>query len=255
MISVANGPYGYYRQGVGWRMLRNGIHFKLFGSGPITQRRLRGRRLRQPDRPRRAAVDPGVLRARSSISTGISCKVFDDTYGVTITTVVVKPKSRGYVELRSADPDDMPLVSPHLLKDPDDMATMVAGPALLPRGAADRPARQARREGDRARRPRPLRRGDGRPLPPLRQDQLPPRQHRPHGRRRRPHGRARRPDAGARHRQPPRRRHVGGAEHQRRQHRRPGDDARRPLRRLHPRPRPAARAAPSARPDSREPHA
>ena len=54
-------------------------------------------------------------------------KVFDDTYGVTITTVLVKPKSRGYVELRSADPDDMPLVSPHLLKDPDDMATMIAG--------------------------------------------------------------------------------------------------------------------------------
>ena len=31
-------------------------------------------------------------------------KVFDDTYGVTITTVLVKPKSRGYVALRSADP-------------------------------------------------------------------------------------------------------------------------------------------------------
>ena len=138
-------------------------------------------------------------------------KVFDDTYGVTITTVVVKPKSRGYVELRSANPDDMPLVSPHLLKDPDDMATMIARPALLPRGPAHRPARQAHREGDRARRPRPLRRGDGRPLPPLRQDQLPPGQHRPHGRRRRPHGRARRAHAGARHRQPPRRRHVGGA--------------------------------------------
>ena len=54
-------------------------------------------------------------------------KVFDDTYGVTITTVVTKPKSRGYVKLRSANPDDMPLVSPHLLKHPDDMATMIAG--------------------------------------------------------------------------------------------------------------------------------
>jgi choline dehydrogenase len=40
---------------------------------------------------------------------------------------VVKPKSRGYVKLRSADPDAMPLVSPHLLKHPDDMATMIAG--------------------------------------------------------------------------------------------------------------------------------
>jgi hypothetical protein len=29
--------------------------------------------------------------------------------------VVVKPKSRGFVRLRSADPDAMPLVSPNLL--------------------------------------------------------------------------------------------------------------------------------------------
>ena len=51
----------------------------------------------------------------------------DDTYGVTITTVVVKPKSRGYVGCARPTPTTMPLVSPHLLKDPDDMATMIAG--------------------------------------------------------------------------------------------------------------------------------
>ena len=50
-----------------------------------------------------------------------------DTYGMTITTVVVKPKSRGFVRLASANPDDMPLVSPHLLKDPADMRAMVDG--------------------------------------------------------------------------------------------------------------------------------
>ncbi len=39
----------------------------------------------------------------------------------------MKPKSRGTVSLRSANPDDMPLVSPNLLKDPDDMRTMIEG--------------------------------------------------------------------------------------------------------------------------------
>jgi len=34
--ALANGPYGYYKKGVGWRMLKNGLLFKLFGSGPIT---------------------------------------------------------------------------------------------------------------------------------------------------------------------------------------------------------------------------
>jgi choline dehydrogenase-like flavoprotein len=51
----------------------------------------------------------------------------EDTYGVTVTTVVVKPKSRGFVRLRSADPSATPLVPPHLLKHPSDMRTMVEG--------------------------------------------------------------------------------------------------------------------------------
>src|SRR5262249_31379922 len=51
----------------------------------------------------------------------------EDGYGVTITTVVVKPKSRGFVRLRSADPEAMPIVSPHLLKDPADMRAMIEG--------------------------------------------------------------------------------------------------------------------------------
>ncbi len=33
IVAMANGPYGYYRQGVGWRMLLNGLQFKLFGTG------------------------------------------------------------------------------------------------------------------------------------------------------------------------------------------------------------------------------
>ena len=50
-----------------------------------------------------------------------------DAYGVTVTTVVVKPRSRGFVRLRSADPDQMPIVSPHLLKDPADLRAMIDG--------------------------------------------------------------------------------------------------------------------------------
>ncbi len=41
--------------------------------------------------------------------------------------MVCKPKSRGELRLASADPDVMPLVSPQLLADPRDMATMIAG--------------------------------------------------------------------------------------------------------------------------------
>ncbi len=126
MISVTNGAYGYYRQGVGWRMLKNGLHFKLFGTGPITSTGFEAGAFVNPverDAPPsiQAFCVPIVYLDRDLL------EVFDDTHGVTITTVVVKPRSRGFVELRSADPDAMPLVSPHLLKDPGDMATMIAG--------------------------------------------------------------------------------------------------------------------------------
>ena len=104
----------------------NGIHFKAFGTGRILSVGFEAGAFINPiDRDAPPSIQafcvPIVYLDRDLL------KVFDDTYGVTITTVVVKPKSRGYVKLRSANPDDMPLVSPHLLKHPDDMATMVAG--------------------------------------------------------------------------------------------------------------------------------
>ncbi len=126
VISLANGRYGYYKQGVGWRMLKNGLQFKLFGSGPITSAGFEAGAFINPvDRTAPPSIQafcvPIVYLDRDLQA------VFDDTYGVTITTVLVKPKSRGSVELRSDDPDERPLVSPNLLLHPDDMQTMVAG--------------------------------------------------------------------------------------------------------------------------------
>lgn len=126
VIAVANGPYGYYRQGTGWRMLWNGLQFKAFGSGRVLSVGFEAGAFVNPTDPAapptiQAFCVPIVYLDRDLL------KVFDDTYGVTITTVVVKPRSRGFVRLRSADADAMPLVSPQLLKDEGDMATMIAG--------------------------------------------------------------------------------------------------------------------------------
>ena len=126
VISVANGPYGYFKQGVGWRMLKNGLNFKLFGNGPILSAGFEAGAFINPiDRDAPPSIQafcvPIVYLDRDLL------KVFDDTYGVTITTVLVKPKSRGYVELRSADPAAMPMVSPNLLKHPEDMKIMIEG--------------------------------------------------------------------------------------------------------------------------------
>jgi choline dehydrogenase len=125
IIAMANGPYGYFRQGTGWRMLLNGIQFRLFGSGPITSAGVEAGAFINPEDPDaeptvQAFCVPIIYLDRDALG------LVPDTFGLTITTVVVKPRSRGFVRLRSADPDDMPLVSPNLLQDSGDARTMIA---------------------------------------------------------------------------------------------------------------------------------
>ncbi|MFC7395646.1 GMC family oxidoreductase [Chelatococcus sp. GCM10030263] len=138
IVSMANGPHGYYKQGVGWRMLLNGLQFKLFGTGPITSAGVEAGAFVNPTDPTaeptiQAFCVPIVYLDRDTLG------LVEDTYGLTVTTVVVKPKSRGYVRLRSANPDDMPLVSPNLLKDPADARTMIEGQRFFLRAFATRP--------------------------------------------------------------------------------------------------------------------
>jgi choline dehydrogenase-like flavoprotein len=147
IIAIANGPYGYHRQSQGWRMLVNGLQFKVFRSGPITSAGVEAGAFVNPGDPKaeptiQAFCVPAIYLDRDALG-----KV-ENTYGLTVTTVVVKPKSRGFVRLRSRDPDDMPLVSPNLLKDPRDAREMIAGQRFFLRAfkaspLADRIARVA----------------------------------------------------------------------------------------------------------------
>jgi choline dehydrogenase len=126
IIAEANGAYGYYKQGVGWRMLLNGLQFKLFKTGPILSAGVEAGAFVNPSDPQaepsiQAFCVPIIYLDRDTLS------LVPDTYGLTITTVVVKPKSRGTVRLKSADPADMPLVSPNLLQHPDDARAMIDG--------------------------------------------------------------------------------------------------------------------------------
>ena len=107
-------------------MLLNGLQFKLFGTGRITSAGVEAGAFVNPaDRGAEPTIQafcvPIVYLDRDTLG------LVQDTYGVTVTTVVVKPRSRGYVRLRSGDPDAMPLVSPNLLKDGGDLRSMIEG--------------------------------------------------------------------------------------------------------------------------------
>lgn len=126
LIATFNGPFGYHGEGDGWRMIQHGVHFKLFGGGKILSAGVEAGAFVNPLDPDaepsiQAFCVPDIYLDRDVLD------AVEKTHGVTITTVVTKPKSRGFVKLRSADPAEMPVVSPHLLKHPDDMVTMIAG--------------------------------------------------------------------------------------------------------------------------------
>jgi len=126
ILATCNGPYGYFTHTSGWRMLMHGIQFKLFGTGVVTSAGVEAGAFVNPldtdaEPTIQAFCVPFVYLDRDLL------QLIKPTYGVTVTTVVTKPKSRGFVRLASASPADMPIVSPHLLKHPDDMATMIAG--------------------------------------------------------------------------------------------------------------------------------
>lgn len=126
MIALAKRKFGYFKQGVGWRMWKNGLQFMLFGTGPVVSAGVEAGAFINPNKEEdepsiQAFCIPAIYLEKESKN------LVKDNYGMTITTVVVKPKSRGFVGLRSANPNDPPLVCPNLLKDPEDLSQMIAG--------------------------------------------------------------------------------------------------------------------------------
>jgi choline dehydrogenase-like flavoprotein len=141
IIAVASGRHGYYKQGVGWRMILNGLQFRLFGTGPILSAGVEAGAFVNPADPDaeptiQAFCVPIVYLDRDTLD------LVENTYGLTVTTVVIKPRSRGFVRLASADPDDMPLVSPNLLADTADARAMIDGQRFFLRAFQTSPLKE-----------------------------------------------------------------------------------------------------------------
>jgi NTE family protein len=145
-------------------------------------------------------------------------------HGFTIGPVVLKPRSRGTVTLRSADPLAAPAIAPGYLSEPEDVATMVARIGLARELLGSR-ALAPWMDGELA--PRPGRsRGVGAGLA---DGAVPPGRHVRDRRSRRPRA------AGARGRRPARRRRLGAPGHRPGAHERHHAGGRRVRRRGDPR--------------------
>jgi len=123
LIAATRGPSGYFRQDKGWRMVRNGLQYILFGTGPVTTTGIEACLFYDPDGGERPTIQlycaPIVYLDRDVSSA-------KPTYGVTLTSCLLRPKARGSVRLRSPDPADKPVVDANFFGDPDDLRLTMA---------------------------------------------------------------------------------------------------------------------------------
>lgn len=118
VIATTKGKSGYFGQDKGWPMLRNGLQYILFNSGPVTTTGIESCLFYDPDGGDRPTIQlycaPIVYQDRDVAKA-------KPTWGVTFTSCLLRPKARGTVRLRSADPAAQPVVNCNFFGDPDDL--------------------------------------------------------------------------------------------------------------------------------------
>ncbi len=129
IVAELNGHYSLDKyQKFHW-MLWAGMQYVLFRTGPVCSNVVEGGVFWDhtpentvPDLQFHFLAGAGAEEGVPSVPPGSS--------GVTLNSYTLRPKARGTVKLRSADPADAPLVDPNYLSHPDDLKTSVEGVKL-----------------------------------------------------------------------------------------------------------------------------
>ncbi len=108
---------GYFGEDRGWRMIRNGLQYLAFGTGPVTTIGVDCCAFYDPDGGARPTIQ---LYCAPIVYLDRDVTDRKPTHGVTLTSCLLRPRARGTVRLRSADPTDMPLVDSRFFGHPDD---------------------------------------------------------------------------------------------------------------------------------------
>lgn len=105
-----------------------GAQYALFRSGPVTSNVVEGGAFWFADGPGSAPAPDLQFHflAGAGAEAGVP-SVRKGRSGITLNSYTLRPKSRGSVTLRSADPRDLPIVDPNFLAEPDDIRVSVEG--------------------------------------------------------------------------------------------------------------------------------
>jgi choline dehydrogenase-like flavoprotein len=145
LVYELNGSHGFDRYHKPHWMLWAGLEYLLFRKGPVASNVVEGgafwyadRDAPTPDLQFHFLVGAGVEAGVAKIASGSGC---------TLNSYTLRPRARGSVTLRSADPADAPVVDPNFLGDPYDVRVSTEG-VMMSREIMAQPAmrRFVRRE-------------------------------------------------------------------------------------------------------------
>jgi choline dehydrogenase-like flavoprotein len=108
-----------------------GIQYAFFNSGPVTSNVVEGGAFWYADGAGSKSCPDLQFHflAGAGAEAGVP-GVPEGSSGITLNSYTLRPKSRGTVTLRSADPRDTPIVDPNFLAEPDDLRISTEGVKL-----------------------------------------------------------------------------------------------------------------------------
>lgn len=124
VFATTHRKIGYFGEDRGLKMLVNGLQYLLFRSGPVSTIGVEATAFVMPDE----TGDP-VMQMFCIPSAYLDRDIggVKPKPGVTLNALLLRPKARGWVRLRSSDPRDLPLIHPNFLGHPDDLELEIAG--------------------------------------------------------------------------------------------------------------------------------
>ncbi len=124
VVATTTGSFGYWGQDRGWPMIKAGLQYLMFKSGPVSTTGVETCAFYDPDgNNERPTIQmfcvPTVYLDRDVMGT-------DPGDGVTINSLLLRPKARGSVTLASSDPFANPIVDTQIFAHPDDLRLTMA---------------------------------------------------------------------------------------------------------------------------------
>jgi len=134
--------YGYFRQDRGWRLAWNLLEYGMFRRGRLTSVGGEATSFHEVgESSGKATVQIYCVPSLGYANTGVDAVPSVD--GIKLHVTLLRPRSRGSISLRSADPAAAPLVDPNYLGDPVDLEWLLGGMKVAREIAEATPLRQA----------------------------------------------------------------------------------------------------------------